>query len=395
MSDRPALKIADPDEAAKTGVTAPAPKNPPQRRRHGLIVWSFLIFVAIPTVFSIYYLFFIAVDQYHSRTAFSIRSEEVQNPLEVLSAFTQTGQGTASDIDILYDFILSQPLVERLDRELDIQEMFRKYPEDFVFSLAQDPPIEDLMRYWQWMVTVAVDNATGVVDVEVKAFDPADSVKIARAILDASSELINELSQVAQEDKTRFALANLKLAQDTLKAVRLEISAFRAQNQIINPEVDFEGQMSVVGALKSQLADALVRRETLMSYAREGDPRLLEANRKIEAIRRQIEEQKEPIASDTENTGEATLTDVIGKYEELLVELTFSQDAYVAARAIEQQALSEAQRQSRFLAAHIEPTRSVEAQFPQRPEMSILIFAALFAAWSVVVLIYYNVRDRT
>jgi len=395
MADRPALKIADPAANAVPVVVDPAPTAPPARKRHKIIIASFFLLVLAPAALSIYYLFAIAVDQYHSRTAFSIRSEEVQNPLEALSAFTQTGQGTASDIDILHDFIMSQPLVERLNEELDFQTMFRRHPEDFIFSLSENPPIEDLMVYWEWMVSVAVDTTTGVVDVEVRAFDADDAVLVAQGILRESSDLINELSQIAQDDKTRFALENLERAQERLKKIRLDLSVFRSQNQIINPEVDFQGQMNVVGELQAQLAGALVQRETLMSYARVNDPRLLSLDRRIKAIRSQIDEERALIASNSAQDEGMALTDVIGKYEELLVELEFSQDAYVASRAIEQQALSEAQRQSRFLAAHIQPTKSVEPQYPQRPELAVLIVAGLFAAWAVMVLIYYNVRDRT
>lgn len=392
---KPVVQPIAPTPVVAEPIARPVVAAPPVRKRHKIIIATFFLGVVAPALLAVYYLFAIAVDQYHSRTAFSIRSEEVQNPLEVLSAFTQTGQGTASDIDILHDFIMSQPLVERLNAELDFHEIFRRYPEDIVFSLEEAPPIEDLMRYWERMISVAVDSTTGVVDVQVRAFDPNDAVRITQGILRESSDLINALSQVAQEDKTRFALDNLERAQARLKEIRLSLSIFRSQNQIINPEVDFQGQMNVVGELQTQLAEALVQRETLMSYARQGDPRLSSLDRRINAIRGQIDEERALIATNATQENGMALTDVIGKYEELLVELEFSQDAYVAARALEQQALSEAQRQSRFLAAHIKPTKSVEAQFPQRPELALLIVAGLFAAWAVMVLIYYNVRDRT
>jgi len=148
MSDRPALKIAKPEDATKEAAAKPAPVKPPMRKRHGLIIATFLFFVLVPAALATYYLFFLAVDQYHSRTSFSIRSEEIQNPLEALSAFTQTGQGSASDIDILHDFIRSQPLVEKLDGELDIQSMFRRYPDDFIFSLRST--IQPGLSMWRF-----------------------------------------------------------------------------------------------------------------------------------------------------------------------------------------------------------------------------------------------------
>ena len=85
---------------------------------------------------------------------------------------------------------------------------------------------------------------------------------------------------------------------------------------------------------------------------------------------------------------------MIGDYEELLVDLEFSETAYKAALASEEQARAEARRNSRYLAVHIQPTLSQEPQYPQRYILSALVVAFLFALWSVAVLIAYNIRDR-
>jgi hypothetical protein len=61
------------------------------------------------------------------------------------------------------------------------------------------------------------------------------------------------------------------------------------------------------------------------------------------------------------------------------VEQEFAQQAYVAAMAAYDAALAEGRQQSRYLAAHVEPTLAERADYPQRWTLTLL--TALFASW--------------
>ena len=70
---------------------------------------------------------------------------------------------TASDTDILYEFIRSPDLVQRTDEALDIRAMFsRPWPHDFVFAFDPQGTIEDLTDYWNRQVKVLLDNNAGI-----------------------------------------------------------------------------------------------------------------------------------------------------------------------------------------------------------------------------------------
>ena len=57
-----------------------------------------------------------AADQYHSLVAFSIRSEDPGSAASgLLGAITQIGSASASDPDIVYEYIRSQKIVEEID----------------------------------------------------------------------------------------------------------------------------------------------------------------------------------------------------------------------------------------------------------------------------------------
>src|SRR6056297_463915 len=395
VKENPALRVAAPVEAPQDAAVRVTKLDlaPAGAKRHGAMVATFLLGVVLPTIVSLVYLFGVAVDQYHSKASFSVRSEEFTSPLAALSAFTDAGTSAVSDGAILYDFVRSQTVVERLDERLDLREMFSRHPSDIVFALSESASIDDLVNYWRRMVSVSVDSGSAIVDIEVRAFSPEDARVISQAVVEESGRVVNELSQIARNDAIRFADEELLTAAARLRDIRRQIREFRAQYQIIDPEADAESQIGVVSELQSRLADLLVSRGGLQEYADEGDPRLQTLDRQIRAIRNQISLEREAVADSRDERG--SLSEIIGKYEELLVDLEFSEHAYTAAMASVEQARAEARRQSRYAAVHIPPTLPEESLYPRRLLLVFVVFICALCAWAVGILVYYNVRERS
>ena len=84
--------------------------------------------------------------------------------------------------------------------------------------------------------------------------------------------------------------------------------------------------------------------------------------------------------SDDENAF-ATL---IGQYESLAVDREFAEQSYLSALATLDQALAEAQRQSRYLAVHITPTLAETAVYPQRILIILLTSVFGFLIWALL-----------
>lgn len=360
--------------------------------RHKVMAFGFLVGVVLPGALATAYMFTRAADQYQSSTAFSVKAEDLSGGLGALQAFTQITTTNVPDSAILFDFIQSRALVEKVDSELDLVAMFNRVPTDIVFSLGPEPTAEELLDYWQRMVRVTLDTRTNILQLDVRAFSPEDAVAISEATILNSTVLVNELSAIAQEDATRFANEDLAEAEAKLKELRLEIRRFRNANQMIDPTSDVNTQGGVLTALQTQLAESLVERAALAASAPPEDWRLGDLDNRIEAIRSQIAAERAAIGQSA-GTG-AALTEVIGQYEELLVDLEFAQNAYTSAMAAVERARAEARRQSRYLAVHIAPRPAEESLYPNRWFYSGLIVLALLAGWSLLVLIYYNIRDR-
>lgn len=166
-------------------------------------------------------------------------------------------------------------------------------------------------------------------------------------MLAESSRVVNLLSEQAREDAVRFAREELEEAEAHLRDVRKRMADFRRTNRIVDPSADIAGQMGLLNALQQELAQALVERDVLLSYAAEDDQRVIQANRRISAITEQIEEERQNLGV---GGVDGVLPEVVGTYEELLVDIEFANTAYTQALASLAAARAEARRQSRYLA---------------------------------------------
>ena len=389
---RPAAKPATPAAPPPPSADRTAARAKP---RHYAAIFGFALLVLLPLAAVAGYLYTRAADQYHSEVAFSIRSEDPGAATAgILGALTQVSNGSASDSDILFELILSQRMVERIDEELDLRRIYNLPDEDPVFTLGDEVTIEDLVSYWGRMIDMRYESSTGIIDLRANAFTPEDAQAIAQAILTVSSAVVNRLSEQARDDAIRYANEDLGEAEDRLIEDRRRLADFRRENRIVDPSADVAGQMGLVNALSGELAQALVERDMLLSYAADGDQRVVQANRRIEAITDRIEEERANLGIAGVADAGDTLPEIIGTYEELLVDLEFSNTAYTQALGNLAVARAEARRQSRYLAAHVEPTlRRARALSPPRDAHG-LAGLFLLLGWSVLMLVWYNVRDN-
>jgi len=354
------------------------------------------VIVGLPVCALAFYLWFIAEDQFSSTVGFSVRREEVGSTMELLGGITALSGSSSSDTDILYEYIQSQKMVSLLDRRLDLRGLWSKPTFDPVFAYDVNGSIEDLIHYWSDMVQIYYDGGSGLIEVRVLAFDPDDAQLIAAEIYAESSAMINELSAVARADAVRYATEELDSAVERLKAAREAITRFRNENRLVDPTADLQTQAGLLGTLQAQLAEALIELDLLAETTQGSDPRILNAERRVDVIEKRIdaEQRKRGITSSIENETSNTFSTLVGEYERLIVDREFAEQTYVSSLAARDASLAEARRQTRYLAAHIQPTLAERSLFPQRLTILGLFGLFMFMAWAIMSLVAYSLRDR-
>jgi len=388
---KPLVRSAPPSAAVRGTVATAYP-----RRRHWFILLSFLLLVVAPAIFWAWYLWTRASDQYVSTVGFSVRKEDSTPSIELFAGLAPLGgSSSASDTDVLYEFIRSQDMVEQIDAELDLRSRFsRDWPNDFIFAFDPDGHVEDLTDYWDRQVKVLYDTSSDLITLKINAFSAEDAQQIAAAVFKESSDKINELSSIARADSTKLAKSELDKAREELTTTRQAMTDFRMRTQIVDPEADLTGQMGVLAGLQEQLAEVLVAHDLLTENARPTDHRVIQSQQKIDALRRLIDAERGKFGHAAAGPDGESYSQMVAEYERLMVDREYAEGAFHAARVAYETSLVEARRQSRYLAAHIQPKVAQSSVVPNRPWLFCVGLALLLAGWSILALIYYSIRDR-
>jgi capsular polysaccharide transport system permease protein len=368
-----------------------------RRKRHWGLIFSFLLMVVAPVAISGWYLWTRATDRYVSYAGFSVRTEKISSALDFLGGVAAlSGSSSSSDTDILYQFIQSHELVAKINDRLDLQALWAKADpaRDPIFAYHPPGTIEDLVDYWRGMVKVY--NDSGLIDVQVEAFTPQDAQDIAQMIYDESSLMINRLSDIAHEDGTRYAREERDVAVEQLKTARAALTQFRNRTQIVDPAASVQNQMGLLSSLQAQLAATLIDLDILKQTTAESDPRIVQAELRVTVIEERIQEERNKlgIGAGADPAAGAAFADLLGEYERLSVDLEFAQQTYTVALATYDAALAESRRQSRYLAAHVQPTLAEAPEQPRRVELLSLVAVFSFLIWAILSLVAYSLKDR-
>ena len=333
------------------------------------------------------YLFVRAAPQYHSEVAFSVRSEEVASATAgLLGALTQIGSGSAPDAAILYEYIRSQEIVAAVDARLDLRAIWNRPGSgwrdgDPVFTLGDDrgdrgaaPPVaadgHGLLRHRRR------DHRRHRPRLHARG-RAGDRRGDPRPV-----ERAGERRSPSRRARTRCASPARSSPRPRRTSPRCApaLAAFRREHSLVDPSADVAGQSGLLNALNAELAQALVDRDVLTSYAGEGDQRVVQADRRIAAITERIEDERATLGV----TGVAgTLPELVGRYEELAVDLEFANTAYTQTLAGLAAARAEARRQSRYLAPHVRPTLATTSLYPRRFLLAGLTGLFLLLGWGI------------
>lgn len=360
--------------------------------RHSLVVLSFLLAFLLPSLIVAGYMFVVAKDQYVSEVSFVVRDDEVPN-LGLLAGLGLSSVGnTTTDAKIVYEYLRSPNFVAQTDARIDLRNIFTRATGDPVFALQDGSTLEELVSYWRRMVTISVDSATGMIGIEVRAFDPDDAHRITQAIHAGAAHLVNNISDHARANSLRYAERDLRQTEERLAEARIAMARFRDQHKLIDPQAAVNINSSVIAGLSQELTEAMIQLETLREQGT-ADVRLIQAETRVNVLRRRIEtEQQSYIGAGTDD--DVSFSNIIDGYTQRLLDLELAEKSYGLALAGVEAARSKADQDSRYLATFVEPTRAETPTRPRRVMITLLAVTFIFIGWLSLVLIGYSNRDR-
>lgn len=276
-----------------------------------------LVFV-LPTLIGAVYLYLIASDRYVTEARFALRPA-LGNIDKVDSERTGTDsslpkQMVIQDTLITTNYIASRKMVEVLERQMPVREMYTRDSIDYFSRGPQNKPIERFMRYWPQRVHTNVDSHSGIITLTVSAFDPNESYNLAQAIMAESERMVNELSVRARNAALAETDRELAVAEERMLKTRLAVRALRNSGGVLDAAAANTTNLTTISELRKQRI-ALSVQLTLGLRDLSPDARpVRDLKSQISELDANIEKIESQMAS-TDPNRKQVLSDLLGQFE--------------------------------------------------------------------------------
>lgn len=365
---------------------------------------SFLLMVLVPAAITSFYYVVIASPQYQVETQFAVRGSS-QSSMATLGLGSILG-GTSvqtGDSYIVTSYVESLQLIRDVQQELgiDLRQFYARDHIDWLYRIDPDMPLEKFTEYWRDMTDVSFNATTGNTTLYIYGFSAEDSKAIADAVLKVSERLVNQLSESNRQQVMQVASKQVDRAEERLRKVQAETRKLREKEKVTDPATVIALQNQAISALQGQLSTLKTRHSALLKSVSADAPQAKSLQKQIDALEAQILEQQAQLGTSSTDGGKAlsdeekaNLAEILTKFEELTIEQNFATQAYTTALAAFETAIVEAQRQERYFATFVTPTRPEIALYPMRYLDSFIAFLVLLAVWMVTQFIYRSFRDH-
>jgi capsular polysaccharide transport system permease protein len=362
------------------------------RQKHWIVKhrW-FALFVGVPTLIATIYYGFIATPVYVSQSSFVIKTPgQKSSPTFSLANLVQSSglsSGREQTSEVL-QYIHSRNALKDLQTKfgIDLRRKYARLGVDFLSRFPQplhDSSFENLYRYYGSMVGADTDADSGLAVLETHAFTPQDALEINSKLLTLSEDLVNRLNQRAEGHAISEAEKRVVDAENRVRNARVEISAFRNSQQLIDPSKQAAGVLDISNKLISEQATLQAQLQLMMRVAPR-NPAIPALRSRIVAVGREI------AAQNGRAVGTPTgIASKMGAYEKLQVEEEFATQMLTAASASLEQARTDAQKQQFYLERVVEPNLPDDATFPHRLKRILVVFGTAvclyLVGWMLVV----------
>ena len=380
------------------------PTGSQQRLFSRITVLSFLLCVLLPVLASTVYFTLFAVDRYAVEIKFAIRSPGGASSSDLLG-FVSGGAApgsTVADSWMVVEYLESREFLDALSQQIDLKALYSEPLGDPLTRLRADATTEDMVDFLPRIVSANFESATQIITVETQAFTPSDATRMAEVVLEASSTLINAVSEKARQDTVRLAELEVVRAEEALRNQRAAIANFRETEQRIDPTASVATQEGVLAQLQNRLASTRTELSSLREFLSPEAPSVRVLQSQIDSLERQIDAERArlgigasgALSPDEQSPVIESLNRSVTLYEALKVDLDFRERAYLSALSSLEAARIEADRQQRYVATFVTPSQPQSARYPEIFLSILLIGTVAFLIWGITTMFLHILREH-
>lgn len=390
-----ALPAAEPQDDDVAVLALPQRGRP----RPSSTIISFVLCVLLPLAAIGGYFFFYASNQYVSAFKFVVRDARTaatgtSQASGLQSLFGATSASSPVENYMVADYLMSREAVDTLQAKIKVISLYSRPDIDWFSRFGAGQPVERFMNYWPRMVSASFDSITGIGSAQIRAFTPEDAYQIARHLVSQSEELVNAIANKPQQDAIKFAEADLKRAEDRLKAIRKDLNELRNTEQVIDPQTNVvASNILLAQTLRANLSQLQTEMSSLSKQKLNADaPAIQILQSRIRATREQLAAVESQVAYGRD--GYTPLSSVVGKFEQLELERQFAANMVQSLMQNLENARAAAMAQHVYVTAFITPALPESSTYPRRLLSMMLAALILFLLWLVGLMAVRSVREH-
>jgi capsular polysaccharide transport system permease protein len=283
-------------------------------------------------------------------------------------------------------------MIESLEQQIDLRQIFSRDGLDYFSRFKKDKPIESLVRYWRKRVDAHYDKMSGIIALEARAFTPEDSLLLTEKIVDQCEKLVNDLSQRSRRDALQQATLEFQRAEAQLKTATADMRETQNSQGMLDVVIEAQAVNKIISQLRMELARAE------QQIAGQGDtvsadaPQVRLLNARVQTLQDQISKFSSQIA-DKKHGGES-LADSKRALDLKQTDLGIAMQRYVMASVAFENARLDLETQRSYLAPFVKPMLATRATYPKRWWDWFLVSGPALLAWALIAGAGFLVRDH-
>lgn len=336
-----------------------------QSLKLGSFLWVVLCFVVASLYFG-----GIASDRYVSRSDIIIKQADQIKMLPDALSMLGLGGSNHQDVLLVQDYLRSWDLLAKLDRELALKEHYQSHNADFFSRLSGAATREEFLEYYRDHLTLRLDELSGVLTIELQAFDPVYGQQVVSLMLKEAEGFINKLGHQVAMDQLAFVEQEVNRSHQRLQAEKAKVLAFQNSHQLISPESTSTARLGVVSEIEAELVRQQAELKQLHSYMKESAPAVVSVQARVNALGKQLLQEKAKLTTNgtgaSKQVGPEAMNEITAQYMDLQTQATLAADLYKTGLISLEQTRVEAYRKLKHLLVVTRPTLAEEAEYPRR-----------------------------
>ena len=360
-----------------------------------LVIVSFILVCAIPTLSIATYYAFFASNQYVSEAQFTVAGSMMPSVDGLPSLGGIPAIAVIQDTQIVTNYVTSRAAVEKLEASVQLKDLYAKPNIDFISRLNPKKPIEKRVEYWKRMVTASIKMPSGIVSLQVRAFSPEEAKLITEAVVHDSEQLINEMDQRMHQDAVQSADSQVASASTRLADTRLALEKARNDSGILDAVKTADAVNSILNGVRSALLQLQQEYQTQLKVVSENAPQMRLLKSRIDATAIQINELEAQLTQKPGSlSSDPTISSAVSRFSELDLEHKIAERLYAGALTALEIARLTAQKRTMYLTTFIHPQVSQDAEYPHRITNSLIAAFTSLIAWGLVCMVLGLIRKR-